>query len=99
VWIEVLNARAGFYLPRDFERDPGKWRTGGTPHDARDDLYSVVTTLGLLQYPLLVVLAVTLVTLLPGRSARKRVVGAALLVVLGCGVMMVYRGYFTSLGI
>jgi hypothetical protein len=101
VRIEILNAQANFYLPRQDMEGTGnhKWVSGYLTHDARDDLHEVVESWGLLQYPLVALLTVTLVTMLPGKGPRRRIVALALVIVLICGALMFYRGYFTSLAI
>jgi hypothetical protein len=102
--IEVLNSQAGNYLPRQ-DRNPdgtfadGKWRASleNTP---RDQLRGVVQTLGLLQYllaPLLLILAVAVS--LRSRELRTKRAGAVCAVVALIAVsLMLYRGYYQSLG-
>lgn len=134
VWIEVLNAASGSYLPRDFAdghtwrevrmTDDAVWREVHSYNEpamltrpltatedaqmkrevrqgrAKNDMYLVVTTAGLLQYPLVLLLALTL----PLAYVRQRyrgwrvAVGVAFGCAIGCGILMFYRGYFTSLG-
>ena len=102
--IEVLNMRAGNYLPRS-DRDPdgtltdGKWRMS-QENTARDQLRVTVQTFGLLQYvlaPLLLIfsLAVFFKTRGPWASvaATFSVFAAAVAISL-----MLYREYFQSLG-
>lgn len=102
--VEVLNAQAGFYLPRDFAVDGGKWRQSlyvvTAAENARNQMRDVVGTWGLVQYPLTYGLVVAYgVTLYRRPALRWRmplVVGA--LATVGCVVLMHYRGYFTALG-
>jgi hypothetical protein len=63
-------------------------------------LLEAVSTWGLLQYPLVAVLLPWCLWLARkhDRGWWRRALYAATAVVLACGVMMVYRGYFTSLG-
>ena len=102
--IEVLNTQAGNYLPRK-DRNPdgtfadGKWRASleNTP---RDQLRSVVQTVGQLQYllaPLLLILAVAVS--LRSRKSWEKVAGAACgFVAVIAVLLMLYRGYYQSLG-
>jgi hypothetical protein len=102
--IEVLNTRAGNYLPRnDLNPDAtladGKWRVseGITP---RNQLRSVVQTFGLLQYvlaPLLFMLAVAVS--LKSRKSWMKVAGSVSVFVSVIAVwLMLYREYYQSLG-
>jgi hypothetical protein len=139
VWIEVLNALAGSYLPRDAAGgDTGKWRTSPAvteldwrrlqgmfnqdrtlltrPLSPAEDaamradvararrmnrLRSWVSGPGLLQYllvPLVVLQSVHAIA--HPRPDRLHLVGwATLAAALACGASMVYRGYYSSLGI
>ena len=102
--IEVLNNRAGNYLPRR-DRNPdgtltdGKWRISGE-NAPRDQLRGLVQTSGLLQYvlaPLLLILA----TAVSFRSRRSwaRVAGALSMFVSIMAIsLMLYRQYYQSLG-
>ena len=102
--IEVLNTRAGNYLPRN-DRNPdstfadGEWRVseGTIP---RNQLRSVVQTFGLLQYllaPLLFMLAVAVS--LKSRKSWAKVAGAISVFVAIIAVwLMLYREYYQSLG-
>jgi hypothetical protein len=102
--VEVLNTRAGNYLPRK-DRNPdgtfadGKWRVseGITP---RNQLLSVVQTFGLLQYvlaPLLFMLAVGVSS--KSRKSWAKVAGAVSVFVAVIAVwLMLYREYYQSLG-
>jgi hypothetical protein len=64
------------------------------------DLCDVVSTLGILQYPLTFILLFTLsVTAYRHHSKSwQRVLWSAFIVNLACMALMFYRGYFTSLG-
>ena len=104
VRIEVLNFRAGNYLPRK-DRNPdgsladGKWRLS-LENSPRNQLRAVVATLGLLQYllaPLLLMFAI-IVLLKSSRSWVK--IGATLTLVASTIAisLMMYRGYYQSLG-
>jgi hypothetical protein len=102
--IEVLNIRAGNYLPRK-DRNPdgtfidGKWRASleNTP---RDQLLSLVQTSGLLQYflaPLLLILAMAV--FLTSRKSWAKVAGALSVSVAVIAIsLMLYREYYHSLG-
>jgi hypothetical protein len=102
--IEVLNSQAGNYLPRQ-DRNPdgtfadGKWRASleSTP---RDQLRGVVQTLGRLQYllaPGLLILAVAVS--LRSRVSWTKVAGAvSVFVAVIAAWLMLYRGYYQSLG-
>ena len=103
--IEVLNMRAGNYLPRN-DRNPdgslsdGKWRMSqeNTP---RDQLRGLVQTVGLLQYvlaPLLLILAI--VEFLKSRGSLAKAVAAFSVFVAGIAIsLMLYREYYQSLGL
>jgi hypothetical protein len=98
VRIEVLNAKAGYYLPGR-EGDVGKWRISrnNTP---RDQLRGMVQTIGLLQYVLApVLIALSGVSFFVFKCIRARVVsgfaGAAGCMALG---LALYRAYLPSLG-
>ena len=102
--IEVLNARAGNYLPRndcnpDADFADGRWRVseGIAP---RNQLRSVVQTFGLLQYvfaPLLFMLAVAVS--LNARKSWMKVAGSVSVFVAVIAVwLMLYREYYQSLG-
>ena len=102
--IEVLNMRAGNYLPRS-DRDPdgtltdGKWRMS-QENTARDQLRVTVQTFGLLQYvlaPLLLIFSLAVFFKTRGRWASV----AATFSVFAAAVaisLMLYREYFQSLG-
>jgi hypothetical protein len=68
------------------------------PGIANDHLYAVVASWGLLQYPLVAFLTATLGIMLFGHPIHRRTVAVALVLVLICGSLMLYRCYFTSLG-
>jgi hypothetical protein len=103
--IEVLNMRAGNYLPRsDRDRDgtltDGKWRVSqeDTP---RDQLRSAVQTLGLLQYvlaPLLLIFALA-VFFKTRRSWAKAAATFSVFVAAIAISLMLYREYYQSLGL
>jgi hypothetical protein len=102
--IEVLNMRAGNYLPRH-NRNPdgtlidGKWRSS-QENTARDQLRDAVQTFGLVQYvlaPLLLILS--LIAFFKTRRSWGSV--AATLSVFAAVIaisLMVYRDYYGSLG-
>ena len=102
VRIEVLNFRAGNYLPRknlDGTVADGKWRAS-LDNGPRDRLRELVQTFGLLQYvlaPLSLILAI-LVLLKASRSWVK--IGAKLssLASTFAIALMFYREYYQSLG-
>ena len=104
VRIEVLNMRAGNYLPRS-DRNPdgtfsdGKWRLSqeNTP---RDQLRTAVESLGLSQYilaPLLAILALA-VFFKSKTSWTKRVATVSVVVAAIAISLMFYRQYYQSLG-
>ena len=104
VRIEILNAQAGYYLPRQ-DRQPdgtfadGKWRVSleNTP---RDQLRGVVQIYGIMQYvtaPLL--FAVAALVVLKAKIIWARALGAtgAFVAVIALWLMF-YREYWSSLG-
>ena len=104
VRIEILNAQAGYYLPRQ-DREPdgkfadGKWRVSleNTP---RDQLRWVVRTNGTMQHamaPLLFAVAALVARRL--RNKWAKVAGATCMLVAIIAVcLMFYREYWSSLG-
>ena len=105
VRIEVLNVRAGNYLPRsDRNADgtfaDGKWRISpdNTP---RDQLRALVQTYGLLQYlfaPLLVILSIVGFRYSKG-SLLKVIATLAMAVAVIAILLAFYRGYYSSSGL
>lgn len=104
VRIEVLNNRAGNYLPRK-DRNPdgtladGRWRVS-SENNPRDQLRGLVETSGLLQYvfaPLLLILALAVI-LRSRRSWTKLVGSLSTLVAIIAISLMLYRQYYQSLG-
>ncbi len=68
---------------------------------ANNGLRNVVSTWGLLQYPLVLILLALALSLLCGRGirrARRVQAGAALGVAVVAAFLMTYRAYFSSLG-
>ena len=63
---------------------------------ANNQLREIVGTFGLLQYPLVAVLLTAGACRVLGR--RRYTGGAMLLAAVGAGGLMIYRGYFSSLG-
>jgi hypothetical protein len=102
--IEILNAELGGYLPRDFHYDLGAWREYPFPSDPRqmnwNALLNTVETPGLMQYPLVFALLFGLPMVFQfHRNRRARIaVAVAFGLVVVCGALMIYRGYFSSLG-
>jgi hypothetical protein len=103
--IEVLNMRAGNYLPRSDRNSAdsladGKWRMS-QENTSRDQLRGLVKTLGLLQYvlaPLLLILAIAV--FLKSRGSRAKVGAAFSVFVATIAIsLMLYREYFQSLGL
>lgn len=103
VRIEVMNVRAGYYLPRT-DRNPdgtfadGKWRISqeNTP---RDQLRDLVQTFGLLQYVLAPLLFILSVALLLSRRTWVKVAATMCMFVATAGISLaVYRGYYPALG-
>ena len=98
VRIEVLNAQAGYYLPRGNDGD-GKWRISprGEP---RDQLRGMIQTIGLLQYVLApILMALSFVSYCVFKCTRAQVIaifsGASGCVGIG---LALYRGYLPALG-
>jgi hypothetical protein len=103
--IEVMNIRAGNYLPRS-DRNPdgsfsdGKWRISpdNTP---RDQLRGLVETFGLAQYvlaPLLLLFAIAVY--LKSRRWWAKAAAVFSLSVAGIAIsLMFYREYYQSLGL
>lgn len=105
VRIEVLNLKAGNYLPRT-DRDAdgtladGKWRISGD-NTPRDHLRGLVQTYGLMQYllaPLLLIISV-LVLFNSRRSWMKIAATMTLIVAVVAIHLTFYRGYYSSLGL
>lgn len=102
--IEVLNVRAGNYLPRR-DGDPngtlsdGKWRLS-LENTARDQLREAVRTFGSMQYvlaPLLLIFS----SVVFFKNRRSWASVAATFSVFAAAVaisLMLYRDYFGSLG-
>jgi hypothetical protein len=67
---------------------------------ARNHMFRIVTTVGLLQYPLVLFLLICILpAFLNSRSRSARIaLGVAFIFVFACGTLMLYRGYFSSLG-
>ena len=96
--IEVLNAEAGYYLPR---RDRSDSKSRIFPNDtAQDPLRDIVQTVGLLQYLLAPALIVSaLVSFFNFTCIRARLV-AGVAGAFGCIALglALYRGYLSSVG-
>ena len=102
--IEVLNMRAGYYLPRR-DRDPdgtladGKWRISpdNTP---RDQLRDAVQTLGLMQYVLAPLLLIfSLVVFFKTKRSWTSVAATFSMFAAAVAIsLMLYRDYYGSLG-
>ena len=105
VRIEVLNFRAGNYLPRtdvmaDGTLEDGKWRVSGD-NSPRDQLRALVETYGLMQYflaPLLLIISIV-VFFNSRRSWMKFVATLAVGVAVAAIHLTFYRGYYSSLGL
>lgn len=102
--IEVLNMRAGNYLPRR-DRDPdgaltdGKWRLS-PENTARDRLRASVETFGLLQYilaPLLLIFSLAVFFKTRGSWASVAATFSMFAAAVAISLML-YREYFQSLG-
>jgi hypothetical protein len=67
---------------------------------SRNHMYRIVGTVGLLQYPLVLFLLASIApTFLKSRGRITRItLGTSFICVLACGTLMLYRGYFSSLG-
>ena len=98
VRIEQLNAKAGFYLPRNDE--DGTWRTSRMNDTPHDQLHGLVSGIGLLQYllaPSVVALGVAQ-SVTTRRVAFRRFGACAAIVGMAAWALALYRGYFSSLG-
>ena len=105
VRIEVLNFRAGNYLPR-IDRDAdgtladGKWHVSND-NTPRDQLRGLVETYGLMQYvlaPLLLIISVV-VLFNSSRSWMKIAATMTLVIAVVAIHLTFYRGYYSSLGL
>jgi len=102
--IEVLNVRAGNYLPRS-DRDPdgtftdGKWRIA-QEDAARDQLRAALQTFGLLQYVLAPLLLIfSLAVFFKTRGSWASVAATFSMFAAAAAIsLMLYREYFQSLG-
>ena len=102
--IEVLNIQAGNYLPRrnrdlDGNLTDGKWRIS-PENSARDQLREAVQTFGLMQYVLAPVLLIfSLAVFFKTRRSRASVAATFSVFVAAIVIwLMLYRGYYESLG-
>jgi len=102
--IEVLNVRAGNYLPRS-DRDPDGTLTDGTwrisqENAARDQLRAAVQTFGLLQYVLAPLLLIfSLAVFFKTRGSWASVAATFSVFAAAAAIsLMLYREYFQSLG-
>jgi len=102
--IEILNAQAGYYLPRQDKNsndsfDDGKWRISVSA-EPRDELRAAVMSYGLMQYllaPFLLILSVFV--LIKSKNAWTKILGgASAFVSLAAIYLMFYREYLSSLG-
>ncbi len=104
VRIEVLNAQAGYYLPRqdknsDGSFSDGKWRVSMN-NSPRDQLREVVESYGLMQYllaPLLLILSIFVIAKSKQVSA-KIFASVSIFVSMAAIYLMFYREYLASLG-
>lgn len=104
VRIEILNAQAGYYLPRQ-DKNPdgsfsdGKWRVSMN-NDSRDQLRAVVEFNGLMQYllaPVLFILSVFVIAKSQSVSAKIFAI-VCLFTSIVAIYLMFYREYLSSLG-
>lgn len=102
--IEVLNFQAGSYLPRrdrdlDGNLTDGKWRIS-PENSPRDQLREAVQTFGLMQYFLAPVLLIfSLAVFFKTRRSRASVAATVSVFVAAIAIsLMLYRGYYESLG-
>ena len=102
--IEILNVRAGNYLPRR-DHNPegglidGKWRIS-LENNARDQLRAAVGTFGLMQYiltPLLLIFSLA-VFFKTSRSWTHAVAAFSVFASVIAISVMLYRSYWESLG-
>ncbi len=104
VRIEVLNAQAGYYLPRQDKKpdgsfSDGKWRVSMN-NSPRDQLREIVESYGLMQYllaPILLMLSV-FVTARSKPLWAKIIASISLLVSVAAIYLAFYREYLSSLG-
>jgi hypothetical protein len=99
IQIEVLNAKANFYLPRDDDCADGKWRISpnNTP---RDKLRGLINSLGLLQYvlaPILLIVSITQMKKYNDSNFKHKISIVCIIGSILCISLMIYRGYFSSL--
>ena len=102
--IEVLNIQVGSYLPRrdrdlDGNLTDGKWRIS-PENSPRDQLREAVQTFGLMQYVLAPVLLIfSLAVFFKTRRSRASVAATFSVFVAAIAIsLMLYRGYYASLG-
>ncbi len=102
--IEVLNVRAGNYLPRrdrgpDGSLTDGKWRSS-PENTARDQLRAAVQTFGLMQYVLAPLLLIfSLVVFFKTKKSWASVMATFSVFAAAVALsLMLYRDYFGSLG-
>jgi len=104
VRIEILNAQAGYYLPRqdkvsDGSFSDGKWRVSMNS-SPRDQLREVVESYGLMQYllaPFLLIISVLVIA--KSRSVSAKILGSVCTFVSMSAIsLMFYREYLSSLG-
>jgi hypothetical protein len=95
--IEVKNADAGYYLPR--QDDDGKWRVS-VERTSRDELRDLITSIGLLQYilaPLLIIFSIIFLRMESLGISHIMIYMSMIIGIIALGSAL-YRGYFTSLG-
>lgn len=98
VRIELLNAQAGYYLPRGHDGD-GKWRVSLWP-SPRNELRGLVGSAGLLQYVLAPILMIASLQLLLRAPRLPFCIPAIFGICIGAAGLMlaIYREYYPSLG-
>lgn len=96
--IEILNAKDNFYLPRNDDCVDGKWRI--SPYNTpRDQLREWINGPGLLQYILAPVLLFLSIFQIKRKDSiiRKIISVFCFICSIICIILMIYRGYFSSL--
>ena len=98
--IEWKNSVAGYYLPRRDAEAGSKWRVSYGDYTPNDQLRQLVESVGLLQYPVCLILGALAVFHFNKRENQSRRILSA--IAAACSFLALciafYRGYFSSLG-
>ena len=103
VRIEILNAQAGYYLPRQDKNSDGSFSDGiwrvSINNNPRDQLREVIESYGLMQYllaPLLFILSIFVIA--TSKPVSAKVLGSVcILASMAAIYLMFYREYLSSL--